>query len=218
MTQQRHASSTLELTDDHETKENQIPTAKTSLHSLTKRFKADNKTLNTAATSCSYNAHSEPSEHLNLMHGVTAHTSGSCSNCGKRKRKKRNSMALPNTPFFPQNLASQETQTQASRHLEKLNRDGEMTQIPVALHLTNGSFIYGGAKHQAAIEQWSIGDEPFNTVRGDLARLGTELQENARQQIRIIRETEGPDATDIISDTDGAAVEGRIIFTTKAPR
>ncbi|EXK77367.1 hypothetical protein FOQG_17926 [Fusarium oxysporum f. sp. raphani 54005] len=111
----------------------------------------------------------------------------------------------------------QETQTQTSRHLEKLNRDGEKTQIPVALHLTNGSFIHGGAKHQAAIEQWSIGDEPFNTVRGDLARLGMELQENARQQIRIIRETEGPDATDIISDTDGAAVEGRIIVTTKAP-
>ncbi|QKD57304.2 uncharacterized protein FOBCDRAFT_204269 [Fusarium oxysporum Fo47] len=73
-------------------------------------------------------------------------------------------MALPNTPFFPQNLASQETQTQTSRHLEKLNRDGEKTQIPVALHLTNGSFIHGGAKHQVAIEQWSIGDEPFNTV------------------------------------------------------
>ncbi|KAJ9412780.1 hypothetical protein QL093DRAFT_2540271 [Fusarium oxysporum] len=184
MTQQRHVSSTSEFTDNHETKENQIPTAKTT-------------------TSCSYNVHSEPSEHLNTIHGVTAHTS------------ERNSMVLPNTPFFPQNLASQETQTQTSRHLEKLNRDGEKTQIPVALHLTNGSFIYGGAKHQAAIEQWSIGDEPFNTVRGDLARLGMELQENARQQIRIIRE--GPDATDIISDTDGAAVEGRIIFTTKAP-
>jgi hypothetical protein len=54
-------------------------------------------------------------------------------------------MALSNTPFFPQNLASQETQTQTSRHLENPNRGGEETQTPVALHFTKGSFIHGGA-------------------------------------------------------------------------
>jgi hypothetical protein len=82
MTQQGHASSISEFTDDHETKENQIPTANTSLHSLTKRSKVNNKTLNTAATSCGYNIHSDPSEHLHPFHAVTAHTSGSCPNRG----------------------------------------------------------------------------------------------------------------------------------------
>nr|CEG03945.1 unnamed protein product [Fusarium acuminatum CS5907] len=117
-------------------------------------------------------------------------------------------MTQPNAPILPQERFSQTSQVQALGLFETTQVDKNISTavlLPLALISPNQSFIYTGAvrhNRDSEMEQHSISDEAIDKIRMDLARLGVELQENAREQIRCISEAEYPDITDISSERD----------------
>ncbi|KAH6949597.1 hypothetical protein DER45DRAFT_544958 [Fusarium avenaceum] len=203
--QQRDSPATPEV--NKENKQEQMSLSKTSFHIPTTTIRTDGTALSSTVTSYSPRAQFNQLIEHSKSSKIISH-SGVFANLGDKRCNNRNSMTQPNAPILPQERFSQTSQVQALGLFETTQVDKNISTavlLPLALISPNQSFIYTGAvrhNRDSEMEQHSISDEAIDKIRMDLARLGVELQENAREQIRCISEAEYPDITDISSERD----------------